>query len=82
MTSAPRVSAGVEVRRDNRVVRSTPSTLIAADPDGRLVRFVGLGLDGLDEGAYELRLGVQDQTNGARLERVEPFVLARETSSP
>jgi VWFA-related protein len=75
---APRVSAGLELTLEGHVVRSADPTPIAPDRDGRLVRLVGLALDGMQEGDYELRLTAQDQASGARLERVEPFTLARE----
>jgi hypothetical protein len=75
---APRVSSGVEVRTaDGRIVRQAPPTRIAAERDGRVVRLVGLGLDGMEEGAYELVLEVRDEVGGGRLERHEPFTLAR-----
>ena len=76
--SAPRVSSGVEVRRaDGRIVHQAPPTRIAAERDGRVVRLVGLGLDGMEEGAYELMLEVRDEVGGGRVERREPFTLAR-----
>ena len=80
--SAPRVSAGLVLAQpDGRTVVEAAPTPIAADPDGRVVRLVGLPLDGLETGAYELRLEVRDQVSGARIERREPFTLAREARS-
>jgi VWFA-related protein len=76
-SARPRVSAGLALRAgDGRVVLQAPPTTIAADPDGRVVRFVGLPLDGLQEGSYDLLLEVQDNVSGARLERHELFSLA------
>jgi hypothetical protein len=78
----PRVSAGLALRtHDGRLVRNAPPTPIAADPDGRLVRFVGIGLDGLEEGLYDLSLEVRDETSGARLQHSERFTLAREAAT-
>jgi hypothetical protein len=78
----PRVSAGLVLsQRDGRTVVEAAPTPIAADPDGRVVRLVGLPLDGLETGEYELRLEVQDEASGARIERREPFTLAREARS-
>jgi hypothetical protein len=67
---------------EGQVVRQAPPTPITADPDGRVVRFVGLPLDGLQEGAYDLLLEVQDNVSGARLERHEPFSLERQAGAP
>jgi VWFA-related protein len=73
---SPRVSAGVEVRAaSGAIVRKADPTPIAADPGGRLVRIVGIGMDGLAEGDYQLVLGVRDDVSGARVERREAFVL-------
>lgn len=75
------VSAGLELRRGDQLVREAAPTPIQADPDGRIVRLVGLALDGLQEGDYELRLLVQDAVSGAHLERREPFTLAQQTAA-
>jgi VWFA-related protein len=76
--AGPRVAAGLELRTaDGRTVRQSPLTPIAADPDGRLVRLVEIGLDGMAEGSYELVLDVRDEVGDGRLERREPFRLAR-----
>jgi len=78
---AASVNAGLELRSvDGRVFRHGDLTPIAVDANGRIVRLVGLGLDGLEEGSYDLFLNVVDQVSGVSLERHEPFVLARETS--
>ena len=78
---AARVNAGLELRSaDGQVIRHGDLTPIAVDANGRIVRLVGLGLDGLQEGPYELLLQVVDQVSGVSLERREPFVLAREGS--
>jgi hypothetical protein len=75
---APQVSAGLEVRAaDGSSVRQAPPTRIVPDREGRLVRLVGLGLEGLPEGAYVLVLDVSDAVGGGHLERREPFTIAR-----
>ena len=52
--------------------RALPPTATAAR-----VRLLGLGLEGLSEGAYELVLDVRDEVGLGRLERREPFTIAR-----
>jgi VWFA-related protein len=72
----PRVIAGVVLRDGGgRVVFQAPLTPITPDRDGRVVRLLGLPLEGLAEGAYELDLDVQDEESGAWIERREAFVL-------
>jgi VWFA-related protein len=73
----PRVAAGFQVRsRDGTVLREAAPTLIAPDPDGRVVRLVGISLEGLPEGSYELLLDVRDETTGERAVRSEAFSLS------
>lgn len=73
---APRVRTGVEVRKAGGViVRKGEPTPIAPDARGRVVRLIGLGMDGLPEGDYVLRLDVHDDVAGAHFERKEPFTL-------
>jgi VWFA-related protein len=80
--AAPQVSASLALRGpDGRLVRSAPLTPITADPDGRLVRFVGIGIDGLDEGLYTLSLEVRDGVSGEHLSQDEHFTLAREVAA-
>jgi VWFA-related protein len=82
-SAAPRVAGGLELRtQDGRVVLNADPTPIAADADGRVVRMVGVPLDGMEDGSYELVLGVRDEVSGDRLERREPFILARDAASP
>jgi VWFA-related protein len=76
-TPPHRVLAGLElVAADGRVAQKAPVTRIAADPDGRVVRLLGLPVDGLPAGFYELVLHVEDEATGSRLERREPFSIA------
>ncbi len=78
--AGPRVDAAFELRRsDGETVRKAASTPIAVGADGRLVRTVGASLEGLEEGAYELLLEVEDEVSGERLVRREPFALARDS---
>ena len=78
---AARVSAGLDLLAgDGRGVRHADPTPIAVDANGRVVRLLGLGLEGLAEGPYELVLQVEDLVSGVRVERHEAFVLASEAS--
>lgn len=78
----PQVAAGLELRApDGRVVRRADPTLIAADPNGRVVRMLGIPLDGAEEGSYELVLRVLDESSGGSVERREAFSL-RDSSLP
>jgi VWFA-related protein len=76
----PQVEASVELRRGNgEVVRRGSPSLIAPSPDGRLVHLLGLPLDGLAEGDYELRLRVEDKATGQTREYTEPLWLSART---
>jgi hypothetical protein len=73
---APRITAGVVLRSaSGETVREAAPTPIVPDVRGRLVRLVGLGVDGLPPGTYELQLSVRDEGTGQGLERREPFTL-------
>jgi VWFA-related protein len=73
----PRVASGLVLRAaDGTVIRKGELTPIAADPDGRVVRLIGLGLDGMREGRYDLVLAVRDEVSGQQIERSESFTLA------
>jgi len=75
---SPHVSAGLAVRTaSGETVRQAAATRIAADRDGRVVRLLGLGLAGLAEGDYQLVLDVHDEVGLGRIERQEPFTIAR-----
>jgi hypothetical protein len=79
---SPRVSAGLALKtRDGRLVRDMPASPITVNPDGRLVRLIGMGLDGLAEGGYDLFLDVRDDVSGRHLQHHEPFTLAGEVSA-
>jgi VWFA-related protein len=75
-TRAPKVVAGLEIRtRTGRVIRAVAPTPIEPDADGRLVRMVGMGLEGMDAGAYEFVVSVRDQVRQARFEDRQPFTV-------
>jgi len=72
----PRVSAGLQLwSADRRLVRQAPASPIAPSPDGRVVRFVGMDMQGLEAGPYELLLEVHDEVGGRRLRGRERFSL-------
>ncbi len=72
------VVASYSLRRaDGSLVREGPPTPIVPGANGRLVRMVGLSLDGLPEGSYELQIRVESNPGGPAIEAREPFVLAR-----
>jgi VWFA-related protein len=72
----PQVAAGLELRgADGRVLLKAPPTRVSADPDGRLVRLVGIPVDGLPGGAYDIVLEVRDEVSGAQVQRRESFVI-------
>ena len=78
----PRVVAGLEVLAANgALARKADLTPIAADANGRVVRLVGMSLEGMAEGSYDLVLKIRDETSGAHVERREPFTLAAEAVS-
>jgi hypothetical protein len=70
---APRVTAGWELRRGDQIVRASEPTRIKPAPDGRLSRLLGVSLEGLEPGDYELVLGARDEVAGAVARSIEPF---------
>jgi VWFA-related protein len=79
---APEVEASYVLRQAGGTVvdRSAPS-LVSAVPGGPIVRILGLPLNGLAEGDYELVLRALDRTTGSEVERVESFRLERSSGS-
>jgi len=77
----PRVSAGLEFWSGTRLVRKIEPTPVAADRDGRVVRQVGISLEGMEEGPYDLVLDVRDEVAGSGLKHREAFALARTVAS-
>jgi VWFA-related protein len=79
---APRVTAGLELwASGNRLARRVEPSVIAAGPDGRVVRKVGLSLADLDAGPFDLVLDVHDEVSGARLKHRESFALVTDVTS-
>jgi hypothetical protein len=73
----PRVVAGFQLLSPDRVVvHEAAATPIAPDSDGRLVRLVGVSLEGLPEGPYELVIKARDEATGKEVVRHEPFILS------
>jgi VWFA-related protein len=70
----PKVEGAYLLRRaDGEVVRRGTPSVIAAAPDGPIVRMMQLSLEGMAAGDYELVLRVVDLTNGYAVERAEAF---------
>jgi VWFA-related protein len=75
-TSAPRVEASYVLRRASGIeVRRGAPSLITAAPGAPVVRLLGVPLEGMASGEYELVLRVEDKTSGRVVEREEPFQL-------
>ena len=72
----PHVFGSWTLRRGDETVREGAPTLIQPAPDGRVTRTLGIGLQGLATGEYELVLNVRDETTGQALARAEPFTVA------
>jgi hypothetical protein len=73
----PQVVSGMELRAaDGTVLRKGEPTSIAVDPDGRVVRLIGMDLGGMKEGRYDLVLAVRDEVSGRQIEHSESFSLA------
>jgi VWFA-related protein len=80
---APRVAAGLELRGPGgHLVRKAAPSPIVPGADGRVVRLLGIGLDGMESGPYELVLEIQDAVSGGHIERREPFAVAAAPSTP
>jgi 5-hydroxyisourate hydrolase-like protein (transthyretin family) len=78
----PRVTAGLELfAPDGHLVRKLDPTPVVVDADGRVVRQVGISVEGMNEGLYDLVLDVRDEVKGAGLKHREAFMLARDVAS-
>ena len=76
-SAMPRVEASYELRhRGGAALRRGAPSLIAPGAEGDLVRLLGLPLEGMEEGDYELVLRVEDKATGEARERVEPLRLS------
>jgi len=71
----PHVFGAWTLRHGEEVVREGAATLIQPAPDGRVTRTLGIGLQGLATGEYELVLNLRDETTGQTLVRAEPFTV-------
>jgi hypothetical protein len=78
-TGMPRVSSGHRLtRRDGTVISRGDPTPILPTSLGAVSRMIGIPLDGVTPGDYDLVLTVRDEIAAKSLELVEPF---RVTSS-
>ena len=69
-------AAGLPIRaRDGSIVREAAARPIVPGPDGRLVRLVGVSVEGLPEGPYELVIEARDEASGEKVVRREAFAL-------
>jgi VWFA-related protein len=57
------------------VIAASPPTLIASSGGGPISRLLGLTLEGLAPGVYELALGIEDRVTGRTLTRRDTFVV-------
>jgi len=70
----PRVSSGHTLRRlDGTVVSRSEPTPILASSLGAITRMIGIPLDGVTPGDYDLVLTVRDELAGLSQELVEPI---------
>ena len=77
----PQVEASFELRRrGGATIRQGSPSLIVPGADGGLVRLLGLPVEGVDEGDYELVLRIEDKATGEIKERVEPLRLSSRPS--
>lgn len=64
-----------------RVVSSAEPTPIAVSLEGRVIRVMGIPLDGLEDGDYRLVIEVLDRASGRTLQSTEAFTLGSEVAS-
>jgi len=70
----PRVSMGYEVRRsDGTLLARDAPTLIRPAADGALSRMIGISLETVPPGDYDLVVRVKDEFSGDSVELREPF---------
>jgi VWFA-related protein len=75
-TRMPKVSSGHRLRRaDGTVVSRSDPTPILPTSLGAITRMIGIPLDGLAPGEYELSLTVNDELAARSQEILEPFTL-------
>jgi VWFA-related protein len=77
------VSAGLVLKAaDGRQILKADPTPITPDAQGRLVRLVGIPLEGLAVGPYDIVLKAYDQVADAHVEKRESFTLSQDTKTP
>jgi VWFA-related protein len=77
------VSAGFSLQTaSGREIYGGPEAPIRPDKNGRLLRLMGLPLEGLTPGDYALVLQFEDRSSGTRYERREPFRIAPGAVTP
>jgi hypothetical protein len=75
-TGQANVTAGFSIRRsDGRFLTAAPPTPLKPGPEGSLTRALGLPLEGVPAGHYELIVVVTDIAGGTAAEAREPFVI-------
>jgi VWFA-related protein len=73
-TGLPRVSAGYVLQgKDGKVFTGTAPSVIQPTSLGKLSRMVGMRLEGITPGDYELILNLKDELNGKVLQVREPL---------
>jgi VWFA-related protein len=76
-TGLPRVSSGHRLRRvDGTVVSHNDPSPILPTTLGGVTRMIGIPLDGLTPGDYDLLLTIRDELSGKSQELVEPLEIA------
>jgi VWFA-related protein len=76
VTNRSAVSAGLTVRHaDGTVLAAADPTPVEPRPDGTLARTLGVPLEGVREGSYELVVLAVDEVSGGAVEASEPFVV-------
>jgi VWFA-related protein len=76
-TGLPRVSSGHRLRRvDGTVVSQNEPTAILPTTLGGVTRMIGIPLDGLTPGEYDLMLTIRDELSGKSQELVEPLEIS------
>jgi hypothetical protein len=71
----PRVAGSWELRRGDQIVRASEPTRIRPAADSRLSRLLGVSLEGLEPGDYDLLLSARDEVTGGIATSSEPFTV-------
>jgi VWFA-related protein len=82
-TGKAQVTQGFTLRTsDGSIVLEAAPTPISPSPKGGLTRLMGIPLDGLRPGEYEIEIHLKDQMAGKTLELREPLSLVAADSAP